>query len=136
MVLVSDGVHDNLDPEHLGLQPSECGLESWTADPQVQNIHTYTHTHIHTYTYTHTHIHISSLLFLLEEILLIFFSLSPLFALFLLKEVHREKVEYGERLLLKLIEGEEKDNYIAPERVTAAVIGFYFFLYFFPFFFS
>ena len=35
MVLVSDGVHDNLDPESLGLEASECGLESWVAEPQV-----------------------------------------------------------------------------------------------------
>ena len=30
LVLCSDGVHDNLDPQSLGFEPKECGLPSWS----------------------------------------------------------------------------------------------------------
>jgi len=36
IIVVSDGVHDNLDPEHLGLMPKDLGLDldSWVGDDE------------------------------------------------------------------------------------------------------
>ena len=39
-MLVSDGIHDNLDPEYLGKSPSDCGLsfDTWAPKEKEEEV--------------------------------------------------------------------------------------------------